>query len=67
MRSTQVTTWCRFTAAEKKAYRARVRRRQVPSWLAERRILMQREPMTGVNFLVQSDHPINRRVNGERL
>lgn len=28
MSSTQVTTWRRYTAAEKKAYRARVRRRQ---------------------------------------
>jgi hypothetical protein len=29
-RNTQVTTWRRFTAAEKKAYRDRVRRRNNP-------------------------------------
>lgn len=28
MRSTQITTWRRYTAAEKKAYRARQRRRK---------------------------------------
>lgn len=28
MKSTQVTTWRRYTAAEKKAYRARVARRR---------------------------------------
>lgn len=28
MRSTQVTTWRKYTAAEKKAYRARVARRR---------------------------------------
>jgi hypothetical protein len=37
MRSTQITTWRRYTAAEKKAYRARVRRRALDELFSEMR------------------------------
>lgn len=40
MRSTQVTTWRRFTAAEKKAYQARLRRR--PIWINGQKIMVDR-------------------------
>ena len=39
MKSTQVTTWRRYTAAEKKAYRARLARRRggltADRWIAD--------------------------------
>jgi hypothetical protein len=55
-RNTQVTTWRRFTAAEKKAYRARVRRRK--NWRVQIELDGQWHDIPGITVT---------HVNGERL
>jgi hypothetical protein len=48
-RSTQITTWRRFTAAEKKAYRARVRRRKQGSWSSRGELIRHLADILGVS------------------
>jgi hypothetical protein len=63
-RNTQVTTWRRFTAAEKKAYRARVRRRLLRWEMGEWAVLPEQRHFfaDGLGSRVPTV-----RVNGERL
>lgn len=77
MKSTQVTTWRHYTAAEKKAYRARVARRQQTAafWRSRQEMIRHIERITGTNFIVQSAanhaaiaiHDFGTRLNGRGL
>lgn len=63
MRSTQVTTWRRYTVAEKKAYRARVRRRQQGSWSSRGELIRHLADILGMSpeHLVAQDSVQPRR------
>lgn len=57
MRAAQVTTWRRYTAAEKKAYRARLRRRSMGAWASRRDLIDHLAKIFGLPAAVLSEKP----------